>query len=79
MADENTNYRILITGVGFLGRILSLALKDKHPQWNIDALDILPPDEHLGHKIGTFIHGPERASRLLSLAITQILSYTQLA
>jgi sterol-4alpha-carboxylate 3-dehydrogenase (decarboxylating) len=59
MADD-TNFRVLITGVGFLGRNLSLVLKDKHPGWKIDALDIRPPDDHHRHKISTFIHADIR-------------------
>jgi sterol-4alpha-carboxylate 3-dehydrogenase (decarboxylating) len=67
MADD-TNFRILITGVGFLGRNLCLALKDKHPQWQIDALDIRLPDEHLRHKIDTFIHADVRSEKSVKTA-----------
>jgi sterol-4alpha-carboxylate 3-dehydrogenase (decarboxylating) len=69
MADD-TNFRILITGVGFLGRNLCLALKTKHPQWKIDALDILPPDEYLRHKIDTFIHADVRSAESIKTAFT---------
>ena len=69
MADD-TNFRVLITGVGFLGRNLSLALKDKHPGWKIDALDIRPPDDHHRHKISTFIHADIRSEESVKAAFT---------
>jgi sterol-4alpha-carboxylate 3-dehydrogenase (decarboxylating) len=67
MADD-TNFRVLVTGVGFLGRNLSLALKDKHPQWQIDALDVRLPNEYLRHKIDTFIHADVRSEESVKTA-----------
>lgn len=67
MAD-NTGFRVLVTGVGFLGRNLSLALKDKHPQWKIDALDIRPPDGDLRQNIDTFIHADIKSSESVNTA-----------
>jgi sterol-4alpha-carboxylate 3-dehydrogenase (decarboxylating) len=67
MAD-NTNFRVLITGTGFLGRNLSLALKDKHPQWQIDALDIRLPDAHLRRKIDIFINADVRSGESVKAA-----------
>jgi sterol-4alpha-carboxylate 3-dehydrogenase (decarboxylating) len=67
MTDE-TNFHVLITGVGFLGRNLSLALRDRHPRWKIDALDIRPPDDQLRQSINTFIHADVRSEESVKTA-----------
>jgi len=66
--SDDANFRVLVTGVGFLGRNLMLALKDKHPQWQIDALDIRSPNELLRGKIDAFLHADLRSEHSINTA-----------
>jgi len=69
MADD-ANFRVLVTGVGFLGRSLMLAIRDKHPNWQIDALDIRSPDEPLKQKINTFTQADIKSEESVQAAFT---------
>jgi sterol-4alpha-carboxylate 3-dehydrogenase (decarboxylating) len=65
----NANFRILITGgSGFLGRNLALQLSKKHPKWNIDALDIRPPDQELQQALDMFKHADIRSEQSVTAA-----------
>ena len=53
MANDE-QYRVLVTGVGFLGRGIVRALAEKHPTWRITALDINTPAEDVLQRLEKF-------------------------
>ncbi|KAM0721626.1 hypothetical protein Q7P37_002551 [Cladosporium fusiforme] len=66
-----SDFRVLITGGGgFLGRAMVQELKNRHPLWKIDALDIKAPDGDTQQALDKFIQADIRSKDSVDAAFS---------